>query len=164
MRAPLRPLGGVRAPAASILLALTLLLCSGQLIGTALAVKARTTLPAVESQVMCATCKIPLPVAQSPQADRERAFIRSLIAKGRTEAQIERALVFQYGRAVLASPSSIFAYLVPILVVLALLAILALLVPRWRRRGRAQENKDPAPVIDSADALRLQDDMARHPS
>ena len=37
----------------------------------------RTTLPAVESQVMCVTCKIPLTVAQSPQADRERAYIKN---------------------------------------------------------------------------------------
>ena len=36
----------------------------------------RTSLPAIERQVMCVTCKIPLNVAQSPQADRERAYIQ----------------------------------------------------------------------------------------
>ena len=81
------------------------------------AVAARTTLPAVESQAMCVTCKIPLTVAQSPQADRERAFIARLIDAGLTEAQIKRALVREYGPAVLALPRAhgfgLAVYLVP---------------------------------------------------
>src|SRR6202171_1866384 len=56
----------------------------------------RPSLPTIERQVMCVTCKIPLNVAQSPQADRERAFIQSLIEEGQSEAQIKRALVGQY--------------------------------------------------------------------
>ena len=34
--------------------------------------KPRTTLPIIERQVMCVTCKIPLDVAESPQANLER--------------------------------------------------------------------------------------------
>jgi cytochrome c-type biogenesis protein CcmH/NrfF len=105
------------------------------------AVTPRTTLPVIERQVMCATCKIPLNVAESPQADRERVFIRRLIAQGETEAQIKSALVVQYGQAVLGLPSpkgfDLAAYLVPVAVVLALLALLALLLPSWRRHARA---------------------------
>ena len=105
----------------------------------------RTSLPAIERQVMCVTCKIPLNVAQSPQADRERAFIQSLIDQGQTEAQIKRALVGQYGPAVLALPSAhgfdLAAYLVPLAALLALLAVLALLLPRWRRHARAQATR-----------------------
>jgi len=37
----------------------------------------RTSLPVIERQVMCVTCKIPLNVAQSAQADRERAEKRA---------------------------------------------------------------------------------------
>jgi cytochrome c-type biogenesis protein CcmH len=127
----------------------------------------RTTLPAVESQVMCVTCKISLTVAVSPEASRERAFIRSLIAQGRTEAQIKRALVHEYGPAVLALPSShgfgLAAYLVPPLVLFALLALLALLLPRWRRRARAATAPvgDRSPTLAPADAARLDADMAR---
>lgn len=127
----------------------------------------RTTLPAVEGQVMCVTCKIPLTVAQSPQASRERTFIQRLIDEGRTEAQIKRALVSQYGPAVLALPSShgfgLTAYLVPPLVLLALLALLALLLPRWRRRARAAPaaTGDPSPTLAPADLARLDADMAR---
>jgi cytochrome c-type biogenesis protein CcmH len=123
----------------------------------------RTSLPAIERQVMCVTCKIPLNVAESPQADRERAFIQSLIAAGKSEAQIKRALIGQYGPAVLALPSShgfdLAAYLVPVAALLALLAGLALL-PRWRRRAPAAPAHEPAAPLSGADAARLDADLA----
>ncbi len=129
---------------------------------------AKTTLPAVESQAMCVTCKIPLTVAQSPQANRERAFIQRLIAAGLTEAQIKRALVREYGPAVLALPSThgfdLAVYLVPPCVVLALLGLLALLLPRWRRRARAAAARgaSPAsPALNPSDEARLDADIAR---
>ena len=130
--------------------------------------EAKTTLPAVESQAMCVTCKIPLTVAQSPQADRERAFIESLIAAGLTDAQIKRALVREYGPAVLALPSThgfdLAVYLVPVCVVLALFGLLALLLPRWRRRARAaaaMADSRSTPVLSPADEARLDADIAR---
>jgi cytochrome c-type biogenesis protein CcmH len=126
----------------------------------------RASLPEIEREVMCVTCKIPLNVAQSPQADRERAFIQSLIDEGRSEAQIKDALVGQYGRAALALPSNsgfdAAAYLVPLAALLALLAALALLLPRWRRRARAQaDGRTPAPALGAADAQRLEADLER---
>ncbi len=145
----------------------------------ALAAIARTNLPAVESQVMCVTCKIPLTVAQSPQADRERAFIQELIDQGQTEAQIKQALVGQYGPQVLALPAThgfdLAAYLVPIAAVVFVAGLLALLLPRWRRHGRAQaalaagiggEGSSQAgpmqePDLSPADAARLEADLAR---
>jgi cytochrome c-type biogenesis protein CcmH/NrfF len=126
----------------------------------------RATLPVIERQVMCVTCKIPLNVAESSQADRERAFIRGLIAQGRTEAQIKRTLVDQYGAAVLGLPSAkgfdLTAYLVPIAVVLALLALLALLLPSWRRHARAQAEKTPqTSALSASEAARLDADLKR---
>lgn len=125
-----------------------------------------TSLPVIERQVMCVTCKIPLNVAQSQQADRERAFIQSLIDAGQTEAQIKRALVAQYGPTVLALPSAqgfdVTVYLVPLAAILALLATLAVLLPRWRRRAREQAvGAAPVPVLSSADAARLDADLTR---
>lgn len=133
---------------------------------TAPAATPRVSLPVIERQVMCVTCKIPLNVAESPQADRERAFIQSLIDAGRSEAQIKDALVGQYGRAALALPSDsgfdATAYLVPLAALLALLAALAVLLPRWRRRARAQaRSRAPAPAISAADAQRLEADLER---
>jgi cytochrome c-type biogenesis protein CcmH/NrfF len=115
---------------------------------------------------MCVTCKIPLNVAQSQQADRERAFIQSLIDEGQTEAQIKSSLVAQYGSAVLALPGAhgfeMTVYLVPLAAILALLATLAVLLPRWRRHTRDQvTGTQDAPMLSSADAARLESDLAR---
>ncbi len=136
--------------------------------GTSVALSAtpRASLPVIEREVMCVTCKIPLNVAQSPQADRERAFIQSLIDEGRSEAQIKDALVGQYGHAALALPSNsgfdAAVYLVPLAALLALLAALGLLLPRWRRRARAQaRERRPAPALSAADAQRLEADLER---
>ena len=148
----------VLAGPAIVLLLAILLAGAGQAAATP-----RTSLPAIERQVMCVTCKIPLNVAESPQADRERAFIQSLIAEGNSEAQIKRALVGQYGPSVLALPSShgfdLAAYLVPLAALLALLVGLALL-PRWRRGSAAAPAQEPATPLSGADAARLDADLA----
>lgn len=130
------------------------------------AVKPRTTLPVIERQVMCVTCKIPLNVAQSPQADRERAFIQSLIDEGQSEGQIKDALVGQYGRSALALPSDhgfdIAAYLVPLAAFLALVAALVVLLPKWRRYARAQAARAPGEQpLSATDAARLDADLSR---
>jgi len=127
---------------------------------------ASSALPTIERQVMCVTCKIPLNVAESPQASRERAFIRGLVAQGRSEAQIKHALVEEYGPAVLALPSAkgfgLAAYLVPAVVVLALVGLAAVLLPGWRRRSRTQREQDgEVPSLSAADAARLQADIER---
>jgi cytochrome c-type biogenesis protein CcmH len=154
-----------------VLLALCLGACTALGMGAAGAEGARragthTSLPVIERQVMCVTCKIPLNVAQSQQANRERAFIQSLIDEGQTEAQIKRSLVAQYGPTVLALPSAhgfdLTVYLVPLAAFLALLATLAVLLPRWRRHARDQAAQAvDAAQLSSADAARLDADLAR---
>ena len=124
------------------------------------------SLPTIERQVMCVTCKIPLNVAESAQANRERVLIRRLIAEGRGEAQIKRVLVDEYGPAVLALPAAkgfdLTAYLVPAAVLLALAAALAVLLPGWRGRAREQrEHGQPPPRLSTEDAARLQADLER---
>jgi cytochrome c-type biogenesis protein CcmH len=133
---------------------------------TASALSPRASLTTIERQVMCVTCKIPLNVAESPQAGRERVFIRGLIAQGETESQIKDALVGQYGASVLALPSSkgfdLAAYLVPIAVVLGLLVMLALLLPSWRRHALAMAGRTPdVASLDAGDAARLDADLER---
>jgi cytochrome c-type biogenesis protein CcmH/NrfF len=135
-------------------------------VGASWAATPHTSLPTIERQVMCVTCKIPLDVAQSQQADRERAFIQSLIDEGQTEAQIKHTLVEQYGPTVLALPSArgfdLTVYLVPLAAILALLATLAVLLPRWRRHARDQATHAvDAPALSSTDAARLDADLAR---
>ena len=127
---------------------------------------ARPSLPEIERQVMCVTCKIPLNVAESPQANEERAYIQELIDEGQSESQIKSSLVEQYGPAVLGLPSAhgfdLAAYLVPVAVVLALIATLLVLLPSWRRHARAAvTRREPAVALNDADAARLESDIAR---
>jgi cytochrome c-type biogenesis protein CcmH len=152
----------------ALLAALGLLIAAGVVPAGASAIAPRTTLPAIERQVMCVTCKIPLDVAQSQQADRERAYIQGLIDDGEDEAEVKRSLVGQYGPTVLGLPGTsgfdLTAYLVPIAVVLALLIVLAMLLPRWRRRARAVATAGgsvSAATLSPSDSARLDSDLAR---
>ena len=151
-----------RAASFACLLACALALADA----TSAAPAPRASLPQIERQVMCVSCKIPLEVAESPQADRERAFIQALIDEGKDEAAIKHALVGQYGPAVLALPSDsgfdLAAYLVPLAAVLVLLGVLAVLLPRWRGRARAQSPAGAAaPSLNADDARRLDADLER---
>lgn len=130
------------------------------------AARPRASLTDIEQQVMCVTCGVPLAIAESPQADRERAFIRGLIARGETTSQIKRELVAQFGREVLALPKSsgfdLAAYAVPAGAVLVVLGLLAFALPRWRRRGAAIASTAPTPALTSEDAARLDAELARY--
>ena len=129
----------------------------------------RTSLAAVENDVMCLQCGTPLSVSEdAPAAQRERAFIEQLIARCQTKGEIESALVAQYGDRVLALPRAhgfaLGAYLVPAVVVIAGLALVSLLALRWRRTRsrRATATAFPSVAPDPADAARLEADLERH--
>jgi cytochrome c-type biogenesis protein CcmH/NrfF len=159
-------LARVRPIALSGALAIVLAISAAGAGAAATEAASRPSLPAIERQVMCVTCKIPLNVAESPQADRERAFIQSLIDSGQSESQIKRELVGQYGSTVLALPSThgfdLAAYLVPLAALLALVAVLAVLLPRWRTRGSAANaQQTPPPTLSASDTARLDADLAR---
>jgi len=131
------------------------------------AAQPRTSLPDIEQDVMCVVCKTPLAVANGPQADDERAFIRKLIAQGRTKTQIEDALVAQYGERVLALPRdhgfNLAAYVVPIAAVAIALALLLAALPRWRRRSPGPALASGAAAkLSEEDARRLDEDLARY--
>jgi cytochrome c-type biogenesis protein CcmH len=130
----------------------------------AIAATSRTTLGDVENEVMCPVCGTPLSVAESPQANRERDYIRTLVAQGKTKGEIKRDLVAQYGPNVLALPDSgdgvnWAVYVVPAALVLAALAGLAVFVPRWRRRGTAEP--DAPPPLTKDDEQRVDRELAR---
>lgn len=124
-----------------------------------------TNLTSVEHEVMCVTCKIPLQVAKSVQANREREYIQSLVARGLTKEQVKQELVAQYGEAVLANPPAhgfnLTVYLVPLAVVLGLIALIATLLPTWRRHARAQGPTAVSERLDPADTARLDADLSR---
>jgi cytochrome c-type biogenesis protein CcmH/NrfF len=133
------------------------------------ATQPRASLTDIENDVMCTSCRESLAVAQSPQADSERAYIRGLIAQGLTKHQIEQNLVSQYGEAVLGKPPAsgfnLSVYILPPAILIAGVAILAVTLPRWRRRTRAagtgEAQAASAPPLDPADAARLDEDLAQ---
>ncbi len=115
-----------------------------------------TSMPDVEDEVMCTTCGVPLNIAESPQADRQRAFIRTQVDKGLTKDEVKAVLVAEYGPDVLAMPQDEgigrAAYLVPIMIVLGGVALLAVLLPRWRRREPAAAPASGAGAVAVSDA------------
>ncbi|MGI8559524.1 MAG: cytochrome c-type biogenesis protein CcmH [Solirubrobacteraceae bacterium] len=127
----------------------------------------RASLTDLEQQVMCVTCGVPLAIAESPQAERERAYIRGLIASGESSAQIKRDLVGQYGPNVIALPQrrgfDLVVYLAPIALVLALLGALAVALPRWRRRtATAAAAPSRTPRVSAQESEQLDADLARY--
>jgi cytochrome c-type biogenesis protein CcmH len=127
----------------------------------------RASLTDIESDVMCTSCREPLAVAQSPQADSERAYIRGLIAKGETKQQILQNLVAQYGTDVLGKPPAhgfnLAVYIIPLAILAIGAAILALTLPRWRRRTRAAAREPAAApaALDPADTQRLEQELGQ---
>jgi len=126
----------------------------------------KASLPDVEDEVMCTSCNVALNVAESPQADRQRELIRSLIAQGMDKRQIKARLVSEYGEDVLALPDSsgvgLTAYAIPLGLVALLAAALALGLPRWRRRSPAGIGDNAAPKLSDEETRRLDDDLGRY--
>jgi cytochrome c-type biogenesis protein CcmH len=130
--------------------------------GSALAAEQRTSLPDVEDEVMCPICGTLLELSDSPQADRERALIRRLIARGRSKEQVKAALVAEYGREVLAVPDAsgfdLSAWLVPAFALGGMALAFTILILR-RRRGQAGS----VPVeLDPDEDAALERDMTRY--
>ncbi len=147
-------------------LVLLALLALAALAPTATA-KQRASLTEIEKQVMCPVCGTLLQLAESPQAQREKAFIRRLIAEGKTESQIKDALVAEYGDEVLALPQgsgfSLSAYVVPIVAFVVAAIALAIGVMRWRRAsGGPDEDDNRQAGPSSEDSKRLDADLARY--
>ncbi|HET9198492.1 MAG TPA: cytochrome c-type biogenesis protein [Solirubrobacterales bacterium] len=147
---------------------LVLLLALGlAMAAPAAAAEQGASLTEIEKQVMCPVCGTLLQLAESPQAQRERAFIGRLIEEGRSEDEIKDALVAEYGDEVLALPPgegfSLSAYVVPIVAFLIAVAALTVGILRWRRAG----GRNGPPAAGAAgpsgeDAERLDEDLARY--
>jgi cytochrome c-type biogenesis protein CcmH len=124
----------------------------------------------IESEVMCPVCGTLLELAESPQALREKVFVKRLVAEGKTAAQVKQALVAQYGDGVLALPRgtgfSLSAYVVPIVAFVIAVAALGFGVMRWRRAGGGRgsggssDSRPDGPSPEDSD--RLDADLARY--
>jgi cytochrome c-type biogenesis protein CcmH len=127
----------------------------------------RTSLTAIEYEVMCPICGTLLALSDSPQAQREKVFIANLIAAGKTKQQVKDTLVAEYGDSVLALPQGsgfdLSAYLVPVIGFVIAVIALAIGVIRWRRAAQPPGSGPPAASGPSGDdAKRLDADLARY--
>lgn len=150
--------------------AILLALLVGTLPAAALAAQEQpAAVQTIETEVMCPICGTLLALSDSPQAQREKAFIVRLAREGKTKPEIKDALVAQYGQQVLALPKAsgfdLSAYLVPIAAFLGAAVALAVGVRRWRRGSGGPGDGGDRPRVDrpsGADAERLDADLARY--
>jgi cytochrome c-type biogenesis protein CcmH len=130
----------------------------------------KATLADIEDEVMCPVCGVPLALAEAPQAERERALVRGLIARCRSKQEIKRTLAAEYGPSVLALPKddgfNLAAYLVPALAILAASLGIPLGLATWRRERQRTGSNRPAlgdvPQLDPADLARLDAELESH--
>lgn len=98
----------------------------------------QASLPDIEDEVMCPICGTILEASNSPQAEREREFIRAQIAQGKSKEEIQDALVAEYGPDVLAVPDTkgfdLVAWVVPILGLLVAVGLLGVALWRIKRK------------------------------
>jgi cytochrome c-type biogenesis protein CcmH len=132
----------------------------------ALAAAPQTSLADVEDEVMCPICGTLLELSESPQAERQKAFIGTLIAQGKTKAEIKDALVDEYGQEVLALPEgsgfNLSAYLAPVIAFVVAAVALALGVARWRRESASRGLESAATAPSGEEAERLDADLSKY--
>ena len=120
------------------------------------------SLPDIEDEVMCPICGTLLELSSSPQAERQRAFIRKRIAAGESKQQIKEAMVAEYGPEVLAIPDNegfdLVAWLLPGIALLTVAGAIGIGVRRWR----TGEAPSPPASCEAADSERLDKDLARY--
>ena len=127
----------------------------------------KTSLADVEDEVMCPVCGVPLGLAtESPQANRERAFIQREAESCKSKQQIKDELVAQFGTRVLALPPekgfNLAAYLVPLAILLVGIAAVTTIALRRRRRPQPPVPTVNTPALAGDDAARLQSDLERY--
>lgn len=141
--------------------ALTTLALGGGAAGLASAAEPQTDLADIEDEVMCPICGTTLELSDSPQAERERELIRSLIADGASKQEVKDALVAEYGEDVLAVPDSsgfdLSAWVVPALGIGLGAAGIGLAIARLARRRDG--DGDPGPALEPEQDARIDREM-----
>ena len=125
----------------------------------------KANLADIEEKVMCPVCGTLLGLSEAPAAQRQRVFIKRLIAQGYDEQQIEDALVAEYGPQVLAMPDdegiNAWAYLVPLIGLIGGAIGVGLAVILWRRNDHEDRDDGPTSMPEGPAAERLDRDLER---
>jgi cytochrome c-type biogenesis protein CcmH len=103
----------------------------------------RPSAAALESELVCVTCKTTLDESNSPIAQRMKAYIRRRIAQGATAKQIKNELVAEFGEEVLATPPThgfdLLAWVLPIGGICGGALVVGGLAWAWSRRREAED-------------------------
>lgn len=110
----------------------------------------RTTLDAVQDELMCVTCRTPLNQSNAAQALEERDEIEKLVSQGKTKQQAIDAMVAIYGDPVLIDPPQkglrIARIAIPGVAAVIGVTLLIVLIRRWRRRALLDDADDDEPA------------------
>ena len=123
------------------------------------------TLAQLEKKFICPTCQTTLELSNAPIAERMREFIRERIAAGDSEKEIEKALVAQFGEAVLASPPkegfNLLAWVLPLAGGAIAVAAVAVALRRWSRERAPATPAAAGPPLDPELERRVDEELAR---
>jgi cytochrome c-type biogenesis protein CcmH/NrfF len=123
----------------------------------------RTSLDALEGQVMCLTCHTTLDQSDSPFATSIKRYIQQRIDRCKTSGQIKTELVAQFGAGILAAPPhtgfDLLAWWLPLGGIVLGALLLALGVWRWTR---ARGPDDSEPPLDPDLDRRVDELLARY--
>ena len=126
--------------------------------------KPRTSLSALEGEIMCPTCKTTLDQSDAPAARRIEHRIQVLIDECRTEQQIKDDLVRNFGAGILAAPPrkgfDLLAWWLPLGGVIAGALLVGFGVWRWSRT-RGPDDEPPGGDLDPDTERRLDELLAR---
>lgn len=174
---PRPPVSGVPSRRAWVLSLLPIVLLLLAFAGPVEAATPRTSLEAVEAELMCVTCKTPLNQSNAIQADEERGLILDLIAQGKTKDQVIAGMVDVYGDPILIDPPEaglrIARLALPLGAALFGAGLVVVLIRRWRRQSAASDDPDAAtgaapdlessaPGMTADDRRRLDADLERY--
>ena len=120
------------------------------LVAPAAASERHPTQHELESELICPTCHTTLDQSNAPVALQMKALIARRIAAGDTKSEIERRLVADYGRGVLAKPDTkgfdLLAWVLPIAGLLAGAVAVGIAAWRWSASRDAAAPAEPEPL------------------
>ena len=136
------------------------------LAGPAAAACAKTSLSAMEGEIMCPTCHTTLDQSDAPAARRIEHRIDVLIAQCKTEGEIKADLVQNFGAGILAAPPrkgfDLLAWWLPIAGLVVGAVLVAWGVWRWSRaRGPDDEPPPDELPLDGETERQLDELLAR---
>lgn len=156
MRAATKGLVAAAALAVAALIALPLLLGGTD-------PDAVPTVTEVSGRVMSPFCPgLTLEECPTDQSWQLRAQIAEMIQEGRTNAEIDRWMVDNYGEVALATPGNTWAWLAPVVMGLAGLALVIGFVARRTASGSEGQGGSAETLLDAEEAVLVEEDLMRY--